>query len=93
MYFDIGEAATGSSTSALAYIFMPIYVFIFGVIVFLVSKLIRALFGKFKPNKAIKWRTHNSWLCSFLAILANYYLAAYGGVMYVERCGEYLNEC
>jgi hypothetical protein len=54
MYFDIGEAATGSSTSALAYIFIPIYVFIFGVIVFLVSKLIRALFGKFKPNKAIK---------------------------------------
>ena len=48
MYFDIGKSATGSSTSALALIFIPIYAVAFGGIVYLISKLIFAVVGKLK---------------------------------------------
>ncbi len=48
MYFDIGKAATGSSTSALAYIFIPIYAVAFGGAIFLISKLVTAIISKLK---------------------------------------------
>ena len=41
MYFDIGKAATGSSTSALGYIFFPIYSVCFGGLIYLLSKTIK----------------------------------------------------
>ncbi|KTF13096.1 hypothetical protein [Pseudoalteromonas sp. H105] len=40
MYFDIGKAATGSSTAALGYIFFPIHAMLFGGLVYLLSKAI-----------------------------------------------------
>lgn len=48
MYFDIGKSATGSSTSALAFIYIPIYAVAFGGIAYLISKLIVSLIGKLK---------------------------------------------
>ncbi|TLU61352.1 hypothetical protein FE810_15180 [Thalassotalea litorea] len=54
MYFDIGKAATGSSTSALAYIFFPIYSVCFGGLVYLVSKSIKWILVKVKTNNSLK---------------------------------------
>ena len=48
MYFDIGKAATGSSTSALGYIFFPIYLVCFGGIIYLISKSIKWVWVKVK---------------------------------------------
>ena len=48
MYFDIGKAATGSSTSALAYIFFPIYSICFGGLIYLLSKIMNWVWVKVK---------------------------------------------
>jgi hypothetical protein len=48
MYFDIGKAATGSSTSALGYIFFPIYSICFGGLIYLLSKTIKWAWVKVK---------------------------------------------
>jgi len=48
MYFDIGKAATGSSTSALEYIFFPIYSVCFGILVYFISKLFKLVSNKLK---------------------------------------------
>ena len=48
MYFDIGNAATGSSTSVLGYIFYPIYSVCFGGLVYLISKSIKWVWLKVK---------------------------------------------
>lgn len=54
MYFDIGKSATGSSTSALAFIFIPIYAVAFGGIVYFISKLIFTVIGKLKTYKPLQ---------------------------------------
>ncbi|MBW8192967.1 hypothetical protein K0504_18210 [Neiella marina] len=46
MYFDIGKAATGSSTSALVYIYFPIYSVFFGGVVYLLSKSMKWVWVK-----------------------------------------------
>jgi len=48
MYFDIGKAATGSSISALGYIFFPIYSVCFGGMIYLLSKSIKWVWAKVK---------------------------------------------
>ena len=51
MAFDIGKSATGSSTSALAYIVFPIYTLIFGVLIYAISKFIRFFCAKYASYK------------------------------------------
>ncbi|WP_394188967.1 hypothetical protein [Pseudoalteromonas atlantica] len=51
MYFDIGEAATGSSTAALSYIFFPIHSMLFGGLMYLLSKAIKLIYIKLKQCK------------------------------------------
>ncbi|TGE85219.1 hypothetical protein C7Y70_02465 [Pseudoalteromonas sp. KS88] len=46
MYFDIGKAATGSSTAALGYIFFPIHSMLFGGLIYLLSKAIKLIWAK-----------------------------------------------
>lgn len=46
MYFDIGKSATGSSTSALAFIFIPFVALAVGAAVFVLSKLFTVLLFK-----------------------------------------------
>lgn len=46
MYFDIGKAATGSSTSALGYIFFPIYSISFGGAIYFLSKSVKRVWAK-----------------------------------------------
>lgn len=46
MYFDIGKSATGSSTSALAFIFIPIWTIAIGIVVFILSKLLTRTLSK-----------------------------------------------
>jgi len=46
MYFDIGKAATGSSTSALGYIFFPIYSIVFGGLIYFLSKSVKWVWAK-----------------------------------------------
>ena len=48
MFFDIGKAASGSSTSALAYVFFPIFSIVFGIMMYALSKLIKMVWGKWK---------------------------------------------
>lgn len=48
MYFDIGKAATGSSTSALGYIFFPIYSIAFGGFIYFLSKSVKWVWARAK---------------------------------------------
>lgn len=46
MFFDFNNVRTGSSTSALSYIFIPIYSLGFGAITYFMSKLSKRVFSK-----------------------------------------------
>ncbi len=46
MYFDIGKATTGFSTSALGYIFFPVYSIIFGGFIYFLSKSVKWVWSK-----------------------------------------------